>query len=300
MAPLSRPLRSLLCTALALAAVGALGSTTVVASATVAPTSRPVTGDVTGDGLADQVTLGADTAVAGTCSARVKPGLATGGFGGGAYRALPIRGVQLLFCPDLGVVVPGPTPARNRLAVAWSSVPPLAAKSVQFFRWDPATRAWTYDGGTNGQYQPSSLSSRDVDGDGFGDLVEFTDQGAGVSVFAGRGSTYRQVWTSSPSTADLLTYADFDHGPGVDFVDAHAFFGSLHVGVTVVDGATGTTTALVTDTSDAPSSYTPRVVDVDHDGWPDVRIGVVAADGTTLAPIVFRNRADGTLRFRRV
>lgn len=296
-----RSLRPLLFVTLAVATVAGLTSTTAAATAAAAAVSRPIVGDVTSDGLADQVTLGADrTAVTPTCSARVRPGLPGGGTAGGAFRPLPVRGAMVMACPDLGVVVAGPTPATARLAVAWSSVPPVGGRTVQFFRWTAATQTWTYDGGTTGQYQPSILASRDVDGDGYGDLVETTDQGSGVSVFAGRASSYHQVWSSAPSSADRLSFADFDHHAGVDVLDGYSFFGSLHVGVTVVDGRTGTTQILVADTSDSPSSYVPQAVDVDHDGWLDVRVRVTGADGSPRPTIVFRNRANGTLAFTRV
>lgn len=282
-------------------AVAALTATSAPASAaSVTPTSRTITGDVTGDGLADQVTLGSDSGASPHCSARVRVGRAGGGFSGTGYLPLPVRGTTVLLCPDLGVVVAGPTPAKARLAVTFSSVAPLGGKSVQFFRWTAATPGWVYDGGTAGQFQPSSLRTKDVDGDGWGDLVEVTDQGAGVAVFAGRASTYRQVWSSSPSTSDALVFADFDHGGGLDLVDGHSFFSSLHVGVTVVDGATGTTKVLVNDTSDAPSTYTPEAVDLNHDGWLDIRVAVFDADGVKRPAIVFRNKADGTLGFTRL
>lgn len=295
--PLSRPLRLLL---LVVPAVVGLTVTAVPAhaAAAVTPTSDRIVGDVTADGLADQVTLGADDA--GHCAARVRTGRAGGGFTGGDWVALPVRGVTVLTCPDLGVVLPGPKPAKARLAVAWSSIAPVGGPSVQFFRWDAQTPAWVYDGGTDGQVQPSTLRTEDVDGDGFGDLVEITDQGSGVSVFAGRGSSYRQVWSSAPSSFDVPVFADFDHHGGTDLVDGHSFFGSTNVGVTVVDGLTGAIRDLVVDSSVLPSTYSPQVVDVDHDGWADVKVRVWDADGNPRPALVFRNRADGTLRFTRV
>lgn len=299
---MSRSLRPLLFPALALAAAAGLTATAAPATAAVVAVSRTVVGDITGDRRPDRITLGADSASStATCSARVRPGLPGGGTSsGGAFRPLPVRGAVVLVCPDLATVVAGPTPGQARLAVAWSSVPPVGGRSLQFFRWSAATQTWTYDGGTTGQYQPSTLTARDIDGDGFGDLVETTDQGSGVTVLTGRASNYHQLWSSAPSSDDVLTFADFDHHGGTDLLDGHSFFGTLHVGVTVVDGRTGTTVELVDDTTDSGSTYTPQAVDVNHDGWLDVRVRVTAVDGSALPTLIFRNRADGTLAFRRL
>ncbi|MHA3704690.1 hypothetical protein ACXR2U_21165 [Jatrophihabitans sp. YIM 134969] len=298
------PLRPALLSAAAV--IVALCTTAAPAAATAAPrfseTSRPIVGDLTADHRPDVVTLGRDTTSSvPSCAARVRPGKKDGSTSTtGAFRPLPVRGSMVVECPDLGVVLPGPTAAAARLAVTWSSVAPIGGKSVQFFRWAPATQRWTWDGATNAMFQPSSLTTQDLDGDGFGDLVERTDQGSGVEVYTGRASTYRLLWTSAPSALDDLAFADFDHGRGVDILDAHAFYSGVNVGVTVVDGSTGTAVQLVADTAASPASYEPEAVDVNGDGWLDVRVQVTADDGTPRPDLVFRNRANGRLAFTRV
>ncbi len=298
----SRPRSSFLLPILVLGVVLGAGATPAGAATAVTPAKvgQVIKGDITADSRTDQITLGSAGTVMPACSAKVLAGLAGGGYATGTFHPLPVHGMVVLACPDLGVVVAGPSPSKARLAVTWSSVPPMNGPSVQFFRWTVATQTWTYDGGTSGQYQPSTLASSDLDGDGYGDLVETTDQGDGVSVYVGKASTYRQLWTSSPSSEDTVSLTDLDHGPGLDIVDGHSFFGYLNVGVTVVDGRTGNHRALIDDTSGSGVTYVPQPVDVDHDGWTDVRVKRTAADGSSLPTLVFRNLGTGKLSFKQV
>lgn len=249
-------------------------------------------GDLTGDGVPDRLRLGSlgDPAAPTSCAVQITPGLGRGQFGTPTVVTLPVRDTSVPKyregCPDLGVVLPGPVPGAARLAVTWFGVPPQGAPSVQLFAVTGGTA--TYAGGFTGMYQPSSIGTRDLDGDGYGDVYEQTDQGPGLDVFVGRGTTWHRLY-ESPGRLASVQFFDFNHNRGTDMLITYTGLG--HEGVVAVDGLTGATATLL---DGGPDDYTTRyaaaVVDEDHNAYPDVQVQTLDYDtGTVTATEVFRN-----------
>lgn len=281
------------------------GTLTLASPATAAPVfhagRQVIVGDLTSDGINDRLVLGSvDRGNGITCAYQLQTGLGAGRFAAPYVGNLPFQGRDPdgpQICPDVGVVVKGPTPAQNQLAVA-DSILGTGHPTVQFFRGF-ATHAVRYTGGFDGQFQTGSLNSTDFDGDGWGDIWESTDQGSGFTAWVGRPTTGYHVLYGTPFTDFApAQFFDLNRAGGTDILVSWNDSGQGS-GAAVVDGRTGAVQVLgptADDPDPSTSSFDLAVVDLNHDRYPDIRLTttyVAPQGGYATLTTDFLNRSQG-------
>lgn len=285
-----------------LTTVPAVAAPASPATPTFARAGQPVTGDLTGDGVADRVSLGtATTSSGGVCAYRLQVGNGANRFDAPVVGTLPVRGAPesegQVLCPDLAVVLK--TPKANRLAVAWFGfAPDDGSPQVQLFAGFGG-RTVRYVGGVDGIFQPSVIGSRDFDGDGWGDVWESTDQGDGFAAFVGRDATWHELYRTPATGGAVEQFFDLNRAGGTDVLVSWSDLGQ-GAGVDAVDGRTGAVEHLGSSTPDDPSDFSASLVDIDHDAYPDVQVQETPFDGPVVVHRYLNRSRGGRWHFQAV
>jgi hypothetical protein len=239
----------------------------------------PVLGDLDGDGLVDRITLDG----AADCAITVEPGLAGGGYG--APQVNPwslVPGEPNELCPDRGAVVDLGGDGVAELVLTWFSGGPEGYPHELV-----VLRDFVVVAGYDGMSMPSTLATRDLDGDGLVDLYETTGQGEGFRSFLNTPSgglvdgPLRACFDSA-----FWEFADFDEDGRDDLVMVHeGVCGERTQGIAVVldDGTQ-------VDLSEDAVWGEPSAADINGDGHQDVTVTVQATGDT----IVWAGHGDGT------
>ena len=226
--------------------------------------------------LGNSSTLTWSSTNATACTATVQPGLGQGRYGAPVVHHYTIAGLtDPTQCPDMGVALSRPFSSIDDLAVTWFVTPPQLANSVYVLRNFIVLTS------SSGEQLPSYVGSQDFNGDGRGDLWESTDQDEQFTTLLRQGTgfvpgpaTFYTIQALPP-----LAFGHLDNTPGTDLVaafnspdrDQPGLPGTTGTGVLVVFGKTGKKVLLELDPS-GQTSYTPTLLDANHDGHLDVKV----------------------------
>jgi hypothetical protein len=282
-----------LCVVIAVAA-GAI----VVGAAPGLADQSPFVADLSGDGIADRITL--QNAVGTTCPVLVEQGLAGGGFAAPKPQSylLPDLPRDGNYCPDLGVVVDLAGDGSKDLVLTWFPGSPYRSGQETL-----TVRGWTNVALWPGIWQVSAIWTGDFNGDGRTDVIEGTDQGEGVRTYLNQPDGSLVEGPARICTREgfpPVRLADFDQDGATDLVSVNADdcgdAGVYGPAVTVVDGPTGSATTLMRLSGDRSNIFAWGAfpVDLDADGDLDVDVRTRASE-----PPLLRHRFlnDGTGRF---
>ena len=224
-----------------------------------------IVGDLTGDGIADRVTL--DNAGGGVCTTATEAGDGQGGFGVPSTISYANPAGHPANCPNLGAPVDLGGDGTKELVLSWFSGSMRPDFDII------AMRGSTIVGRFRGLTQPSRLGGgADFNGDGREDVWENSDQHV---IFQTYLNTADGALVEGPAGyceqrgAAQFEFADFDLDGATDIVAGYRC--AFRHGAMVVLGDTGQQIPLVGNVSDVVTAVPSNV---NGDALPDVKVTV--------------------------
>ncbi|MFC7545824.1 hypothetical protein [Plantactinospora sp. GCM10030261] len=245
-----------------LLAVGLVVVTGPAAPAHAGGPGDPIIGDFDGDGITDVAVPVETPGNSIDCQLRVDPGHPTAHVDVYTYLVLPEDG----YCPDMGTAGEVDESGVDEIILTWfAGPPPIMEENLLTLRHYEVVHEGF------GLFQPSFIGSADINGDGFQDVYEWTDQGEGYVTFLsdGEGSfdPGPERWCANPLSVDVRP---MDPGAGADalisYIERCDDFSS---GVVVVLDD-GDAQVLQSDPQGL-TTWTAEVVPANADRYPDVR-----------------------------
>ncbi len=262
------------------AALAATAAVTTAVAPTASAASPPFSGspavvaDFTGDGIADQLSLGVFTKASGdVCGYQFRPGVGKGRYGAATTARLPLGDTVAKgedeSCPDTSVLLKGPTPQQNRLALTWRQFGPSGGGPYIRIVGGFGTPYVDYLAGVAGVAETGAIGTQDFDGDGWGDIWESTDQGGGFVAYLGDDTSWHQLYASPFTLNPTEQFFDLNRAGGTDILVSWTDAGRGS-GVAAVDGRTGAVQVIRSATD--LTIFDASVVDLDHDAYPDLQV----------------------------
>ncbi len=258
------------------AVTGLLVLTLSAAPARAGGRDDAIRGDFDGDGVSDTATLGSTAGVSVDC--RITVSTAVGSTR--TYHYLNLAPGQ--YCPDLGTAAQIDGKGADEIVLAWfAGAPPGIDHDLV------TLRLFKVVGTARAIWQPSFLGNADFNGDGRGDVYEWTDQGEGYQTYLSTGTgTFvpgPQRFAAQPTQ---LVVRDLNHNAAQDTL--LSYFDSSATGVVVLLDS-GATESLQRDES-GETAWTSQVVNANGDRFPDV----LTTDRRTGARQYFVNTGTGS------